>query len=100
MFTAQLLNRAGGAIVSVPLWDPRWTFVWSEDKDRDFVDLAESAETVVIVPFDGAMTTMTIVKDKERMASVDLADAIAGFCAKNREDPDCRKRAVPSPSAK
>ncbi len=97
MFTAQLLDRAGQAIVSVPLWDPRWTFVWSDDKDRDFVDLAESADTVVIVPFKEVMTTMSIMKDKARVATVDLSQAVPEFCAKNGEDPDCRKISQPNP---
>ena len=97
MFTAQVLDRQGVTILSVPLWDPRWTFVWSDDKNRDYVDLAESADTVVIVPFKGKMATMSVVKDKERLASVDLSPAVAAFCAKNREDPDCRESPQPTP---
>ena len=97
MFTAQLLDRIGATIISVPLWDPRWTFVWTDEKDRDFVDLAQKGDTVVILPFKGTMATMTIVKDKERVAAVDLSSAITKFCAKNREDPECRKRPIPNP---
>jgi hypothetical protein len=97
MFTAQLLDRIGATIISVPLWDPRWTFVWTDEKHRDFLDLAEKGDTVVVIPFNGTMATMILVKDKDRVAAVDLSSAIMEFCAKNREDPECRRRPTPNP---
>ncbi len=90
MFTAVFLDRQGAVVISVPLWDPRWTFVWSDEKDRDSVELSESADAVVIVPFRGNLATMNVVRAKESLASIDLTQAIEAFCAKHREDPDCR----------
>ncbi|QBQ54972.1 hypothetical protein [Nitrosococcus wardiae] len=91
MFMAQLLNPQGTVIFTALLWDPRWTFVWSDEENRDFVDVAEAAETVVIVPFKRNMSTMRLVRKEERMASIDLSQAIAAFCAQHREDPDCHR---------
>lgn len=90
MFTAHVLDSLGNTIFTVPLWDPRWTFVWSDEKNRDFVDLADAGTTVVIVPFKPNIATMRVVKGKERVATVDLSAAVASFCATNREDADCR----------
>lgn len=90
MFTAQLLDLQGKIIFTTPLWDPRWTFVWSDENDRDFVDLAEKGDVVVIVPFKPDIAAIRVVKNRERVATVDLSQAVADFCVKNREDPDCR----------
>lgn len=90
MFTAQLLDTLGNAVYTAPLWDPRWTFVWSDHKKRDAVHIKQAADSVVILPFRPKVATLNISKGKERVATVEIGEALADFCAKNREDPECR----------
>jgi hypothetical protein len=97
MFSAQLMDPAGAVITSLPLWDPRWTFVWSDEQDRDYVEVSEAADFVVIVPFDPAMATLTVTRNEKWVAAVDLAEAVKAFCAKNPKDPDCLTRPAPAP---
>ncbi len=89
MLTAQLVDVQGVSLVSIPLWDPRWTLVWSDEEDRDFVDIEESAETTIILPFNREVAKLSVFKDKERIASSDLSQAVAEFCEKTPDDPDC-----------
>lgn len=92
MFSAHLLDAVGTILDDKPLWDPRWTFVWTDEKDRDFVDLGESGKVTVILRFDAAAVTIALLKDKERLAAIDVTGTVAEFCRKNRDDPDCRDR--------
>jgi hypothetical protein len=95
MFAAELIDGMGRVIFEIPLWDPRWTFVWSEERNNDFVDLAEAAEIAVIVPFSPSVATVGISKEKERVAALDVTSAVEAFCTRYKEDPDCRgKQAV------
>lgn len=97
MFSAHLLDAVGTILDAQPLWDPRWTFVWSDEEDRDFVDLGESGKVTVILRFDAAAVTIALLKDKERLAAIDVTGAVAEFCRKNRDDPDCRDRVEQEP---
>lgn len=95
MFIARALDRQGAIKFMIPLWDPRWTFVWSDEKRRDYVDLADKADTVVIVPFQPGFTTLDIVKDvkdKKSLAAINVTTAFEKFCRKNQQDPDCVKK--------
>lgn len=90
MYNAHLLDAAGTIVDTKPLWDPRWTFVWSDEQDRDFVELGDSGKIAVIFPFDPTAVTIAVLKDKKRLAAIDITGTITEFCGKNREDPDCR----------
>jgi hypothetical protein len=95
MFTARALDRQGVIKLRTPLWDPRWTFVWSDENGRDHVDLVDKADTVVIVPFEPGFAVLEIVKDvKERksLATINVTTAFEKFCGKNQRDPDCVKK--------
>lgn len=95
MFTARVLDRQGVIKLRTPLWDPRWTFVWSDEKGRDHVDLADKADTVVIVPFEPGFAALDIVKDvkdRKSLATINVTTAFEKFCRKNQRDPDCVKK--------
>jgi len=92
MFVARLFNRLGEIKKTIPLWDPRWTFVWSDENSRDYIDIADKADVIVIVPYDPGLVALDIVKDvkqKDGLARVDVSNALAKFCEKNPKDPDC-----------
>jgi hypothetical protein len=95
MFTARALDRQGAIKLRIPLWDPRWTFVWSDDKGRDYVDLADNADSEVIVLFQPGFAALDIVKDvkdRKSLATINVTTAFEKFCRKNQQDPDCVKK--------
>ena len=94
MFTVELLDTAG--LATRPVFDPRWTFVWDDEKDRDEVALAEAAE--VVVRFVPRSAVVAVRRQGEAVAEVDVSELVTAFCEKNAGDPDCREAEGTAPN--
>ncbi|HEX6227975.1 MAG TPA: hypothetical protein VFZ41_00765 [Solirubrobacterales bacterium] len=90
MFTVELLDAAGEVLAARPVFDPRWTFVWDDEEDRDEVALAEAAEAPVVVRFVPGAAVAAVRREGVVVAEVEVSGLVAAFCQKNAEDPDCR----------
>lgn len=90
MFTVELLDAAGEVLAARPVFDPRWTFVWDDEKDRDEVVMAEAAEVPVVVQFVPRAVMVAVRREGKSVAEVEVSGLVAAFCEKNAGDPDCR----------
>ena len=91
-FTARLLDASGAVLTSAPLWDPRWTFVWDVDHEKEHLEVAEESEYIFVLPYYPGTKTVDVFKDRNNsqiLASVEIETIFTTFCSNNPSDPDC-----------
>jgi hypothetical protein len=92
MFVARLFDQAGEIALTRTLWDPRWTFVWNLEGTREHLEVADEAETVLILPYEPGLSVLEIVKGErvdEPLAAIALSEVFDAFCTSHLDDPDC-----------
>lgn len=86
--TARDVN--GAVVDEVPGWHPAWVSEWTGEGEHHH--LAQyPAEGRFIVPFQRNLGTLEVVDvpRQERVATIDLAPAIAAYCDLRPDDPAC-----------
>ncbi|NOZ59637.1 MAG: hypothetical protein GXO66_08725 [Euryarchaeota archaeon] len=83
-FKSEVLSADGRVLREFSVWDPRVRI----GREVVFVD---NVNFTVVLPFSSDMKTFNLYDKRtgEKLISVDLTEAIVGFCREHRDDPEC-----------